>query len=228
MTMVKICGIRQAEHAAIAAEAGADYVGLVFVPGQRRRVSLETAQAIGAATATRGAGAPRLVGLFADQPLEEVAATVTAAGLDLAQLCGQESLEYCNRLQDDAGVGIIKVFHVTGDAAEDSQETETPDWASDVETFRAAGHLITLDRMVDGLQGGTGQTFDWSVAERLARQGQDFILAGGLTPANVARAVSTVRPWGVDVSSGVETDGVKDPEKIRAFVRNARNASPAS
>ena len=225
MTLVKICGVRQTEHAAIAAEAGADYVGLVFVPEQRRRVSLETAQAIGAAMANRGAGAPRLVGLFADQPLEEVAAVVATAGLHLAQLCGQESLEYCNRLADDAGVGIIKVFHVTGDAAEHSPE---PDWAGDIQGFRQAGHLITLDRLVDGLRGGTGQTFDWSVAERLARQGQEFILAGGLTPANVARSVSTVRPWGVDVSSGVETDGAQDPEKIRAFVRNAKNASPAS
>ena len=220
MTVVKICGIREVEHAVVAAQAGADYVGLVFVPERRRRVSVDAAQAIGSALSAAGEGTPRLVGLFAGQPLAEVAATVTAAGLDLAQLCGDESLEYCSRLRDDAGVGVIKVFHVTGDAA----GPETSDWAGAMRDFHAAGHLITLDRMVDGLQGGTGQTFDWDVAARLSGQGHDFLLAGGLTPENVGRAVAAVRPWGVDVSSGVETNGVKDPDKIRAFVQNARNA----
>ena len=123
-------------------------------------------------------------------------------------------------LRDDAGVGVIKVFHVTRDAA----GPETSDRAGLMRDFHTAGHLITLDRMVDGLQGGTGQTFDWDVAARLSGQGHDFLLAGGLTPENVGRAVAAVRPWGVDVSSGVETNGINDPDKIRAFVQNARNA----
>jgi phosphoribosylanthranilate isomerase len=81
---------------------------------------------------------------------------------------------------------------------------------------------VTLDRRVEGLQGGTGQSFDWSIAAGLSQRGHTFLLAGGLTPDNVAQAIATVQPWGVDVSSGVETGGVKDHQKIRAFIRNAR------
>jgi phosphoribosylanthranilate isomerase len=94
----------------------------------------------------------------------------------------------------------------------------------DLQRFRDAGHLVTLDRQVDGWPGGTGQSFDWDIAARLSQPGREFLLAGGLTPDNVAQAIAKVRPWGVDVSSGVETGGVKDPEKIRAFVENARLA----
>lgn len=88
------------------------------------------------------------------------------------------------------------------------------------------GFLTILDRAVAGLQGGTGQAFDWEVAARLSEAGFRFMLAGGLTPENVNRAVSEVNPWGVDVSSGVETKGVKDPEKIRRFIEEARRVHP--
>ena len=94
--------------------------------------------------------------------------------------------------------------------------------AERIRTYRTAGNLVTLDRLVEGLQGGTGERFDWSIATELATQGYSFLLAGGLDPENVAQAVASVRPWGVDVSSGVETGGVKDHAKIRAFIHNAR------
>ena len=89
--------------------------------------------------------------------------------------------------------------------------------------YLESGCYVTLDRLVEGLQGGTGQSFDWEVAAQLSQRGYQFLLAGGLTPENVAQAVAQVNPWGVDVSTGVETGGLKDEEKIRAFVRNARS-----
>jgi len=89
-------------------------------------------------------------------------------------------------------------------------------------THSQAGRLVTLDRLVDGVPGGTGQGFDWNIAAGLSREGHSFILAGGLSPETVGRAIEEVQPWGVDVSSGVETGSVKDPEKIKAFIRFAQ------
>lgn len=223
-TKVKICGVRRLEDAQVAADAGADFIGLVFVPGRPRRVDIPTASAIvaGIKTGIRpgDAKSPRVVGLFADQSLEEVNQIVEACGLDFAQLCGQESLEYCRGTKCQ----VIKVIHVhTGSPnqnGEDSLFLET--LAEKVRSYSDAGNLVTLDRLVDGIPGGTGESFDWTVAAGLARGGHSFILAGGLSPDTVGKAIEEVAPWGVDVSSGVETQGVKDPEKIRSFIRNAR------
>ena len=220
MTRVKICGIQQPEHALVAAEAGADYIGLVFVPGRRRRVEVAAAREmvsrIGALGSNfPGDNVPKMVGLFADQSSEAVNEVVRSCRLDLVQLCGRESLDYCQRVQ----ARVIKVLHVPGPGFEGA-----PGLLADILRFREAGHLVTLDRQVDGWPGGTGQRFDWDIAAQLSHQGSEFLLAGGLTPDNVAQAIAKVRPWGVDVSSGVETSGVKDPEKIRAFVVNARLA----
>ena len=227
---VKICGIRRLEDAQIAAEAGADYIGLVFVPGRPRRVDIPTAAAIVSGIKASGVGAPKVVGLFADQLLEEVNRTADACGLDLLQLCGGESTEYC------AGAvrPVIKVVHVPGSikgtdftadgTAEDGTADETA-WQALVERIKSysqAGHMVTLDRLVEGIPGGTGESFDWGVAAELSRQGHSFLLAGGLSPDTVGQAVERVQPWGVDVSSGVETQGVKDAGKIRDFIQVAR------
>jgi len=104
---------------------------------------------------------------------------------------------------------------------------DVPQLAARVQEYADAGCLVTLDRLVDGLQGGTGQRFDLDVAASMAHRGGSFILAGGLTPANVGRVISVVRPWGVDVSTGVETIGKKDRGKIRRFIGNARDADAA-
>ena len=224
-TKVKICGIRKLEEAQAAAQAGADFIGLVFVPGRPRRLEIDDAREITAGIKKLGAGAPRVVGLFAGQPLDEVNRTVRECGLDLAQLCGREPLDYCG----STGANVIKVVHVGGDI-EINQVTGEPGSADQglreleelVDSYTRQGHIVTLDRLVDGIAGGTGQSFDWNVAAHLSNCGHSFILAGGLTPETVAQAITTVQPWGVDVSSGVETDGVKDPEKIRAFIRNAK------
>lgn len=230
MTQVKICGIRQPDHALAAAQAGADYIGLVFVPRKRRGVNLEAARDIIDQLKSSCASPPQVVGLFADQPPEYVDRLARACGLDAVQLCGRESLDYCDRL----AVPVIKVIHVrplsglmAGQSVSSPADFDLAKVVSGLgehlRLYREAGHLVTLDRLVDGLQGGTGESFNWEIAVELSRQGHSFLLAGGLDPDNVTRAIARVQPWGVDVSSGVETQGVKDPEKIRAFIRNARS-----
>ena len=245
MTRVKICGIQRLEDAQVAAQAGADYIGLVFVPQRRRRLTIPAGRAIVQALKAQGDQPAQIVGLFADQPLAEVQRTIRECGLDLAQLCGAESLDYCRQV----AAPVIKVLHVENPPIPPLQKGgkanppfvkggeggfQTPDQPAlaDLESrlrqYRDAGHLVTLDRRVGGLQGGTGQSFDWNIAAGLSQRGHPFLLAGGLTPDNVAQAIATVRPWGVDVSSGVETGGVKDPQKIREFIRRVRGANTAA
>ena len=220
MTQIKICGIQESDDAEVAARAGADFIGLVFVPGRRRRLDEDRALSIVSTLREKEAKIPvgtreplpLLVGLFSDQPLRDVDHIVRQCGLDMVQLCGSESLEYCGQV----GVPVIKVLHVP-----DSLEVEDQVvlLAHQMESICEQGHLITLDRKVEGLQGGTGQGFNWDIARSLSTRGFPFLLAGGLTPHNVGLAVRTIRPQGVDVSSGVETGGAKDGEKIRAFIR---------
>lgn len=214
---IKICGVRNLDDARAAAAAGADYVGIVFVPGRHRRIDVDAATVISQGLRAGGGVVPQVVGLFADQDLNEVNAVVRSCGLGAAQLCGQETLDYASRVD----CPVIKVIHVPASA------TNRSDGAFDarIQEFRNAGHRVTLDRLVEGVQGGTGQGFDWEVAAALSGHGHEFLLAGGLTPANVARAIATVRPWGVDVSSGVETGGKKDHKKIRDFITTSRNAA---
>lgn len=212
---VKICGVRRLEDALIAADAGADYVGMVFVPGRRRRVEPTYARRITDGLRQAGLNAPKSVGLFGDQPLPDVLQAIRVAGLDCVQLCGAEPLDYC-----EAALGlahVIKVLHVPADADDDAIGL----LAGQIRTFAALGCTVTLDSDFGGLHGGTGQSFDWSVAAALSET-NEFLLAGGLTPDNVSDAVDKARPAGVDVSSGVETDGEKDAEKIRRFIANAR------
>ena len=199
-----------------AAEAGADYYGIVFVPGRRRRVDVGDALAITTRVRESGSSAPVPVGLFGDQPLQDVTRVIGEAGLDCVQLCGDETVEYCRRVQEFARV--IKVLHVPNEADADAIES----LGGKIDAYSAAGCIVTLDSQVPGLHGGTGQAFDWSVAGRLSAAGRRFLLAGGLTPENVANAVEVASPWGVDVSSGVEIDGAQDHQKIRDFIANAK------
>jgi phosphoribosylanthranilate isomerase len=224
VTLVKICGLREPEHALAAAEAGADFVGLVFAES-RRRVTTEQGRAIVAAlgeplAASRGQGAPHIeallrrkrplvVGVFAGADAETINRTAEAAGLDLVQLSGDESWETCDRLSRP----VLKTAKVKdGTSAEEIIATLGP------------GAVPLLDTHAEGALGGTGRRFDWEVAAEVARR-FPIVLAGGLAPENVSEAVRRVRPWAVDVSSGVETDGVKDVEKMRAFVAAVGEAS---
>jgi phosphoribosylanthranilate isomerase len=216
VTLVKICGLREPAHALAAAEAGADFVGLVFAES-RRRVSVDQGRALAAALGEPAAAAsggaeqieallrrkrPLVVGVFADADAETVNRTAEAVGLDLVQLSGDEPWLMCDKLSRP----VLKAVKVRdGTSAEEIIAVLRP------------GAVPLLDTHAEGALGGTGRPFDWAVAAAVARR-FPIVLAGGLTPENVGEAVRRVCPWAVDVSSGVETDGVKDVEKIRAFV----------
>ena len=220
MIRVKICGLGTPSDACVAAEAGADFIGMVFVPERHRRITPDEAKDIVDAVRGLDGPSPRMVGLFADQPLEEVNEVVAHCGVDAVQLCGRESVEYAAAVDCQ----VIKVVHVP---ASYRAPDDVPQLADRVREYADAGCLVTLDRLVEGIQGGTGQSFNLDVAASLSRRGVSFLLAGGLTPANVGRAISIVRPWGVDVSSGVETLGKKDRRKIQRFVSNAKDTDDA-
>jgi len=235
MTLVKICGIREPRHAVAAADAGVDFIGVIFAPS-RRRVTVEQAQAIARALGSSQAAAevppaaaandarwfrrwarsieallgrkrPLLVGVFADAEPETINSVAESCGLDLVQLSGHEAWGMCLEI----GRPVIKTIRVSASASARSiLGTMRPGTAA----------LCLLDSDVKGILGGSGQTFDWKVAGGVAVR-RPIILAGGLTPENVGEAVRQVRPWAVDVSSGVETDGVKDAAKIRAFIAAA-------
>ena len=217
MTRFKICGLRDPASALVAARAGADFLGFVFVPGVRRLITPRQARDIidqvRREPASRG---PRLVGLFADQPLDDVNDIVRYCGLDMAQLCGEETPGYWRKIS----VPVIKQIKVRDDLGTERAVAEA---AKKVERVIADGQTALLDRYEEGALGGTGRSFDWRTAREIAER-FDVVLAGGLTPENVGLAIAEVRPWGVDVSSGVETDGVKDPAKIEGFAREVGQA----
>ena len=219
MTRVKICGIQEASHALEAARAGADFIGLVFVPGRRRRVDEDVALGIVSALREGVESPPKVVGLFANQPVADVDRVIGHCGLDMVQLSGGESLDYCGRLD----VPVIRVLHVSDSTA---PEDAGASLSQDMEAPLERGHMLTLDRKVEGLEGGSGQSFNWDIAEAVSARGLQFFLAGGLTPENVGQAIRQVRPWGVDVSSGVETGGVKDGKRIKDFIKAVRAVSP--
>ncbi|WP_183355164.1 phosphoribosylanthranilate isomerase [Geomonas silvestris] len=201
MTKVKICGITTLDDALMAVQSGADALGLVFFEKSPRCVTIEQA-------ATIISGLPpfvQVVGLFVNAPLEYVNATAERCRLDLIQLHGEESPSYC----DAVTRRVMKAFRVRGAES-----------LAALTDYRVAGYL--LDAYSPNSYGGTGERFDWDLASAAKGHGP-IILAGGLTPGNVALAVSSVAPYAVDVSSGVEAaPGRKDPVKVRAFVRNAK------
>ena len=230
MTVVKVCGLRELSHMIASAEAGADMLGLNFLPTVRRYIEPDTAKEL--ATSFRehspslGAGrALPLVGLFANQPVEEVNEVVARVGLDMVQLCGDEPIEYWAKVN----VPILKVVHVASVPA--GRQTARNDVVKDVhfrlQEIDESGHIAVLDKKSDTQPGGLGETFDWSIAREMADRGHRFLLAGGLTPENVGQAIESTQPYGVDVSSGVETDGTKDIAKIQTFIAEAKRNSLA-
>ncbi len=201
MIRVKICGICDAEGARAAVEAGADMLGFHFCDSPRR-VSPEEAKAIVDDLAVR----TRIVGVFIDQPPDEVRQIADFVDLDMVQLHGSEAPGF------DAGRPVMKVLKI--------REGKVPAAAE----MDAWPDPIMLDSWSADQRGGTGRTWDWELARPLLSSRRVFI-AGGLEPGNVGKVVSGFKPYGVDVSSGVESAvRVKDPDKVRAFVHAVRLA----
>jgi phosphoribosylanthranilate isomerase len=202
-TRIKICGITRPEDARVAVELGADAIGLVFYAPSPRNIGLEQARAIIAAVAPF----VTIVGLFVDPAPEQVESVLRRCSLGLLQFHGDETADLCGSF----GRPYIKAARVKAGA----------DLVQYLSRYHAAQGWL-LDAYHDELYGGTGELFDWKLIPRdLARP---VILSGGLTPDNVGAAVRQVRPWAVDVSSGVEAaKGVKDAAKIAAFISGVKN-----
>ena len=208
---VKICGITNPQDAAMAIQAGADAIGMMFASSPRR-IDRNAAEQIVSVLPPFAIA----VGVFVDAPLDWVRDMATGLHLGAVQLSGDESLEYVSALEP---LRVIKAVRVAG-----PESLEAPvSWAQGKRPANLTA--VHLDTAVAGHYGGTGQTFDWSLAADLQRSSGaalPVILAGGLRPDNVAEAVRVVRPYAVDVSSGVEAEpGRKDPEKVRRFVTEA-------
>lgn len=211
MVRVKICGLTNLEDARHAARCGADLLGFVFAESPRR-VEAEQVRKIVETLRGEGLDRPVAVGVFVNTPAGEVIGTCVEGGLTMAQLHGDESPDHC-RAVSRAGISVIKSFRVRG-----RESLEAMIHYDAVDLF----HCDTYD---PERAGGTGCAFDHSLVVGLSNRFR-LILAGGLTSENVAEAVAAVRPWGVDVSSGVESSpGRKDPAKVEAFIRNARSQS---
>ena len=196
---VKICGLLEPSDAEVASDAGADMLGVVFAPARRQRTVLEAKAIFEAST-----GPIERVGVFVNAPLREVEGVVRECALDWVQLSGRESPEYCKAL----GRHAIKTLKLP----------------SDTDRLKAYDlRLFHLDADHTKLAGGTGQAWDYRLARPVADQ-YHVMLAGGITPSTVAEAIGAAQPFGVDVSSGVETNGAKDPDKIVAFIRSAHAA----
>ncbi len=214
MTRIKICGQVDVAHALIAAEAGADFLGIVFAPSPRR-LSPERALPIVEALHSLSPR-PRIVGVFVNQAVREVNRIAELCRLDRVQLSGDETWDYCREIERP----VIKVIHIASD-------TSAGEVIAEIEAGRRLfpeGRLIChLDSKTSNVYGGSGQAFNWQLAGEVASR-FPIMVAGGLTPDNVAQLVEEVRPWGVDVASGTETDGRKDVAKIRAFIEAVRRA----
>ena len=217
---VKICANTNLEDAQLAASAGADAVGFVFAESVRR-VTAEKVRGI----------TPHLpeavgkYGVFVDAGVEEIAATIEECGLTGVQLHASQDAALARRLRErfpapdgQARLGIVRVIHYGGDLAERLHEAQQDD----------AIDAVLVDSRTATLLGGTGHRFDWHEARRnfTGTNHLRMIVAGGLNPENVAEAVETLRPWGVDVATGVEVSpGKKDPAKVWSFIENARIAA---
>jgi phosphoribosylanthranilate isomerase len=212
-TRIKICGIRDKAHALAAVEAGADFIGLVFAPS-RRQVSL--AQACEIASAVKKSGnAAKVVGVFVNAPSSQVNELADFCALDWVQLSGDESWEYCREVIRP----VIKAIRI----GQQSSEKLYAKLCAGSKLLPAQGFITLLDSRVQGKYGGTGESFNWDLAQEVTNR-FPVIIAGGLGPENVASLIERVAPWGVDVSSGVETGGVKDIAKIKAFIEAVRKA----
>jgi len=203
---IKICGITREEDALLTIALGADALGFNFAPGSKRQIAVDRARDI----IRRLPPEVMTVGIFRDELPERVIEIVQRAGLHAAQLHGNETAEQTRQVRAQVRT-VIKVFPAGHPGLSRADE-----YGADI-------------IMIDGVEPGSGEVFDWSLAEDAPKAGHRLLLAGGLHPGNVADAIERVRPWGVDVATGVEqSPGIKDAVKMRAFIENARAVATAT
>lgn len=205
-TKIKICGITNLEDARFAAGALVDYLGFIFYEKSPRYIEPGEAGAI-----INWLEGPEKVGVFVNQPLDDVNRIAKETGLDYVQLHGDESVEYCELVEKP----VIKVIHI---------EKETVPYLLEhkIDQYSSVADFLLFDTKIDGLWGGTGTSFDWSMLTE-AEIDVPFFLSGGLNTDNISKAIETVHPYAIDVSSSLEQKpGLKDFEKIEAFMDQMR------
>lgn len=211
MTKIKICGVTLPDDAARIASAGVEFIGLNFWPPSKRYLDPERAPML--ATVVRATGSAKLVGVFVDPELDEIEEIMETVDLDIIQLHGDEHPDMVERVARAVERPVWKAIPIRGPRDVDALEV----WPASA---------LLLDAPTPG-RGGAGATFDWRLAREIRERypKRDIVLAGGLTPDNVATAIQTVQPWAVDVASGVEAGpGIKDPNKLDAFIGAVRSA----
>jgi phosphoribosylanthranilate isomerase len=205
MTRVKICGNTNYDNARLAIDLGADYLGFIFAPSSKRLITVEKAEEILAQLTDF----KNIVGVFCNQPKKEVEGIAGRLGLKFLQFHGEETALYCDSFMQK-GYEVIKTFHV-----KDSMSLKR------LEEYNVSAFLF--DTYSQSEKGGSGIPFDWSVIEDKPYVHDKLFLAGGLNPQNVTEAIEKVRPFAVDVASGVESSpGVKDPRLLQAFIEKTR------
>ena len=197
MTRIKFCGIKESTDISVINEIKPEYIGFVFWSKSKRNVSTEEALSIG----KRLSPGIKKVGVFVDENINTVAGLLDEGVIDIAQLHGNESEDYILELKRRTGNGIIKAFKIKS--------------ANDLDdALKSSADLVLLDAGM-----GDGKAFDWEILEGFKRS---YILAGGLDPSNVREAIDKLHPYGVDVSSGIEKDGIKDVSMMNAFAEAVR------
>ncbi|MGM0506649.1 MAG: phosphoribosylanthranilate isomerase [Bacteroidota bacterium] len=211
-TEVKVCGITSLEDARFLSGAMADYLGFIFHKPSPRAIDPARAGAI-----INWIEGPETVGVFVNHPLDELNEIVRQCGLDMVQLHGTESPDYCHLIDKP----VIKVIHV--------EEGDTPETLVDrAEAYLSAADYLMFDHRIGDQWGGTGESFDWSLLSSISRE-KPIFLSGGLGPDNITDAIRTVQPFAVDVNSGLELEpGVKDYDKVEAFFDRIRELEEES
>ncbi len=221
---VKICGITNLDDALAAAEAGADMLGFILYPPSPRSISPEALREITAVLRKRP-DCPQLVGVFVNETAVQMAAILEQCQLDLAQLSGEEVPKWVGDEQSPIYGRAYKALRPISfaEAEADADWYLPPAFSKNPPQRYPDQPAILIDTYHPMLRGGTGETGNWELSAKLAQSIPHLMLAGGLTPENVAEAVQAVRPYAVDVASGVEASpGIKDHTKVRAFIANAK------
>ena len=206
-TKIKVCGLTTLADARFVSGAQADYLGFIFYPESPRYIEPAKAGAI-----INWVEGPEKVGVFVNQPLDDVNEIAKQTGLDLVQLHGMESPGYCDMID----LPVIKVFHIR-------EGMRADELADEISNYKEVADYFLFDNKSDHRWGGTGQTFDWTILKELSLQKIPFFLSGGLNLGNVEEAIGRVQPDAIDVASGLEeSPGVKDYEKTELFFDKMR------